>query len=48
MYPFRKFRVRKNERALLLQDGDFIELLAPGETVRFERLAHGHALRIGS
>lgn len=38
MFPFRKFRVRKNERALLLQDGDFVEVLAPGETVRFDPL----------
>ncbi|UCH46440.1 MAG: slipin family protein [Betaproteobacteria bacterium] len=36
MFPFRKFRVRKDQRALLLEDGDFVEVLGPGETVRFD------------
>jgi len=34
----RKFRVNKDERALLFERGDFVELLLPGEHVRFDPL----------
>ncbi|OGA19322.1 MAG: hypothetical protein A3H32_04170 [Betaproteobacteria bacterium RIFCSPLOWO2_02_FULL_63_19] len=38
MMPFRKFRVKKDERALLFDRGDFVEVLGPGEHVRFDPL----------
>ena len=34
----RKFRVNKDERALLFERGDFVELLRPGEHFRFDPL----------
>jgi hypothetical protein len=36
MMLFRKFYVKKDERALLFDKGDFVELLGPGEHVRFD------------
>jgi regulator of protease activity HflC (stomatin/prohibitin superfamily) len=36
MKLFRKFRVRKDERALLFDRGDFVSILGPGEYVRFD------------
>jgi regulator of protease activity HflC (stomatin/prohibitin superfamily) len=38
MMLFRKFRVKKDERALLFDRGDFVEVLRPGEHVRFDPL----------
>jgi len=38
MMLFRKFRVKKDERALLFDRGDFVEMLGPGEHVRFDPL----------
>jgi regulator of protease activity HflC (stomatin/prohibitin superfamily) len=35
---YRKFRVKKDERALLLDRGDFAEILRPGEHLRFDPL----------
>lgn len=35
---FRKFHVKKDERALLFWKGDFAEILRPGEYVRFDPL----------
>jgi regulator of protease activity HflC (stomatin/prohibitin superfamily) len=35
---FRKFFVKKDERALLLHRGDFVEILGPGEHRRFDPL----------
>lgn len=35
---FRKFFVKKDERALLFVKGDFVEILGPGEHVRFDPL----------
>jgi regulator of protease activity HflC (stomatin/prohibitin superfamily) len=35
---FRKFHVKKDERALLFWKGDFVEILRPGEYVRFDPL----------
>jgi regulator of protease activity HflC (stomatin/prohibitin superfamily) len=35
---FRKFRVKKDERALLFDRGDFVEVLGPGEYLRFDPL----------
>ena len=35
---FRKFRVNKDERALLFDRGDFVEILRPGEHLRFDPL----------
>ena len=36
MMLFRKFHVKKDERALLFERGDFVDILRPGEHVRFE------------
>ena len=38
MMMFRKFRVKKDERALLFDRGDFVEVLGPGEHVRLDPL----------
>ena len=38
MMLFRKFRVKKDERALLFDRGDFVAVLGPGEHVRFDPL----------
>src|SRR5262245_37373636 len=38
MFPFRKFHVKKDERALLFRKGDFVEILRPGEHLRFDPL----------
>ena len=38
MLLFRKFHVKKDERALLFERGDFVEILRPGEHVRFDPL----------
>lgn len=38
MMLIRKFRVKKDERALLFDRGDFVEVLGPGEHVRFDPL----------
>jgi regulator of protease activity HflC (stomatin/prohibitin superfamily) len=38
MMLFRKFFVKKDERALLFKRGDFVEILRPGEHVRFDPL----------
>jgi alkylated DNA repair dioxygenase AlkB len=38
MMLFRKFFVKKDERALLLHRGDFVEILGPGEHRRFDPL----------
>ena len=38
MMLFRKFHVKKDERALLFKRGDFVEILRPGEYVRFDPL----------
>src|SRR5690242_7932703 len=38
MFVLRKFHVKKDERALLFERGDFVELLHPGEHVRFDPL----------
>jgi len=38
MLLFRKFRVKKDERALLFDRGDFVAVLGPGEHVRFDPL----------
>src|SRR5919206_831533 len=38
MFVLRKFHVKKDERALLFDRGDFVELLHPGEHVRFDPL----------
>ena len=38
MFVFRKFHVKKDERALLYDRGDFVELLRPGEHLRFDPL----------
>jgi regulator of protease activity HflC (stomatin/prohibitin superfamily) len=35
---FRKFFVKKDERALLFRKGDFVEILGPGEHFRFDPL----------
>ena len=35
---FRKFHVKKDERALLFYKGDFVEILRPGEYLRFDPL----------
>jgi regulator of protease activity HflC (stomatin/prohibitin superfamily) len=35
---FRKFHVKKDERALLFKRGDFVDILRPGEHVRFDPL----------
>lgn len=38
MFLVRKFHVKKDERALLFERGDFVEMLGPGEHVRFDPL----------
>src|SRR5262245_45456492 len=38
MMLFRKFHVKKDERALLFKRGDFLEILRPGEYLRFDPL----------
>lgn len=38
MMLFRKFHVKKDERALLFYKGDFVDILRPGEHVRFDPL----------
>src|SRR5919108_1937668 len=38
MIVFRKFHVNKDERALLFDRGDFVEILRPGEHLRFDPL----------
>jgi regulator of protease activity HflC (stomatin/prohibitin superfamily) len=38
MMMFRKFRVKKDERALLFDRGDFVEVLGPGEHFRLDPL----------
>src|SRR6266496_4071618 len=38
MIVFRKFHVKKDERALLFNRGDFVEILRPGEHLRFDPL----------
>jgi regulator of protease activity HflC (stomatin/prohibitin superfamily) len=38
MIVFRKFHVKKDERALLYDRGDFVEFLRPGEHLRFDPL----------
>jgi regulator of protease activity HflC (stomatin/prohibitin superfamily) len=38
MIVLRKFHVKKDERALLFDRGDFVEFLRPGEHVRFDPL----------
>jgi regulator of protease activity HflC (stomatin/prohibitin superfamily) len=38
MVLFRKFFVKKDERALLFERGDFVEILGPGEHLRFDPL----------
>src|SRR2546428_11731001 len=38
MIVFQKFHVKKDERALLFDKGDFVEILRPGEHVRFDPL----------
>ena len=38
MMLFRKFYVKKDERALLFKRGDFVEILRPGEHLRFDPL----------
>ena len=38
MLLFRKFHVKKDERALLFDRGDFVDLLRPGEHIRFDPL----------
>jgi regulator of protease activity HflC (stomatin/prohibitin superfamily) len=38
MIVFRKFHVKKDERALLFSRGDFVEILRPGEQLRFDPL----------
>lgn len=40
---YKKFRVRKHERALLIRDGDFVKFLEPG-VYRFETLLHTYRL----
>ncbi|MGH8706624.1 MAG: slipin family protein [Burkholderiales bacterium] len=35
---YRKFHVKKDERALLFKRGDFVEILRPGEHLRFDPL----------
>jgi regulator of protease activity HflC (stomatin/prohibitin superfamily) len=38
MMLFRKFHVKKDERALLFERGDFVDILRPGEHLRFDPL----------
>jgi len=38
MFLFRKFRVKKDERALLFDRGDFVEVLRPGDNFRLDPL----------
>ena len=38
MMLFRKFHVKKDERALLFDRGDFVDVLGPGEHIRFDPL----------
>src|SRR5437868_8573334 len=38
MFLFRKFHVKKDERALLFDRGDFVDVLRPGDHVRFDPL----------
>ena len=38
LYPFRKFHVKKDERALLFERGDFVDILRPGKHLRFDPL----------
>ena len=38
MMLFRKFHVKKDERALLYDRGDFVDILRPGEHLRFDPL----------
>ena len=38
MFLFRKFHVKKDERALLFDRGDFVDVLGPGEHLRFDPL----------
>src|SRR5258706_3933772 len=38
MFPFRKFHVKKDERALLFKKGDFVDVLVPGEHLLFDPL----------
>jgi regulator of protease activity HflC (stomatin/prohibitin superfamily) len=38
MLLFRKFHVKKDERALLFDRGDFVDILRPGEHLRFDPL----------
>src|SRR5258706_1312999 len=38
MLLFQKFHVKKDERALLFDKGDFVEILRPGEHFRFDPL----------
>ncbi len=38
MMLFRKFHVKKDERALLFKRGDFVDILGPGEHLRFDPL----------
>jgi regulator of protease activity HflC (stomatin/prohibitin superfamily) len=38
MMLFRKFHVKKDERALLFERGDFVDILRPGEYLRFDPL----------
>ena len=38
MFLFRKFHVKKDERALLFRKGDFVDVLGPGEHLLFDPL----------
>src|SRR4051812_46994217 len=38
MIVLRKFHVKKDERALLFDRGDFVEMLGPGKDLRFDPL----------
>jgi len=38
LFLFRKFHVKKDERALLFDKGDFVDVLGPGEHVMFDPL----------
>jgi len=38
VFLFRKFHVKKDERALLFKQGDFVKVLVPGKHVRFDPL----------
>ena len=46
MLMFRKFYVKKDERALLFSRGDFVEILRPGENAAYAPVSETGFLRV--